>query len=270
MMPTGTESSGPIDNEVKEEKPHLESAKDDADFCDAARHAVPLPEAWWRRWPAVAVVVTMLAALAGIGHIMGGLADIARFLDPLSVEKHSQKDTAPRPEIRPLAITLSESETRSLDGYIINEAFRVPQPQICSTLLAGGAQTRIIFQANPSVVVEISRLSLEAKRLGKEIEIASLYQVDPTLQSGFGAARPRTFKITFDGTGQGSAFYINERSESQETSLSNLLATREFSLLRLDGSGWAPGNPRLHSRPHNHRSLRSKISDFLRKRGEEL
>jgi hypothetical protein len=202
----------------------------------AAEHVMPLPRSWWTRWPVLAVVATVLAGLAGLGHVVGGLGEIARLAGERSSSAGTShtETTSPLVETPPLTLTLSESETRSFDGHKINEAFQLPQDLEKGPLLAGGALTRLTLQANPSHVVEISRMSLEVKPVHKEIEVASLYTVDPTRQSGFGGALPRTFQVMFDSAAQGSANYINLRGESEQASLANLLAVKEFSLLRLD------------------------------------
>src|SRR5262245_60966075 len=90
-----------------------DQAKEKNPFAKVAEHAVPLPPSWWVRWPALGIVVAVLAVLAGIGHLMGGIGEIAKLIEAKLIEPASPP---------PLTMALSEHETRSLDGYKINEA----------------------------------------------------------------------------------------------------------------------------------------------------
>jgi len=204
---------------------HKDSANGESGFIKAAEHALPLPRSWLARWPIFAVLATVLAGIAGLGHVVGGLGDLARLFEEIP-DQHS---AAP-----PLTVAVSNSETRSFEGYDLNASFQLPSGLRNAPLLAGGGHTRLVLQAKPSHAVEISRVGLEVTPLHLNVNLASLYTVDPTRQPGFGSARPRTFQLTFDAAGQGTAFYINDHGEPEEATLDNLLKVKEFSLLRLD------------------------------------
>jgi len=204
---------------------HDDSANGASGFIKAAEHALPIPRSLLARWPIFAVLATVLAGIAGLGHVVGGLGEFARLFGEVP---------GPHSVASPLTVAVSNSETRSFDGYDLNVSFQLPKELQNGPLLAGGGHTRLVLQAKPSHVVEISRLSLEVTALHTNVKLASLYTIDPTRQPGFGAARPRTFQLTFDAAAEGTAFYINGRGEPEETSLTNLLNVKEFSLLRLD------------------------------------
>jgi hypothetical protein len=147
-------------------------------------------------------------------------------------------DQAPSPQsaqAAPLAMTLPAGAVQPLDGYAFAPGVALPASFEPGRLLPGGGRVRIAFQAkNPDQVVQIDRVALAVTRQDLTPATALPYTVDPTAQSGFGAARPRVFNAVLKDTGKADVFYITDQQASIRVPAANILPRREAPILELD------------------------------------
>lgn len=141
------------------------------------------------------------------------------------------------PVAPPLSMALVDGETKPLDGYKFAATPALPNGLDPGTLLPGGGHTRILFQAtDPDKILEIGRVTLLISRREVPDKANLTYTVDPTRQSGFGAARPRRFNIRLIDSSRADIFYINDAKKPFKVQPDNILAGTDFPLLRLDRS----------------------------------
>lgn len=138
---------------------------------------------------------------------------------------------------KPLSLSLLASETKPLDGYSFVVSPTLPANFPVGTILPGGGRARLVLQAvDPDVITQIDRISIIVKRRDMADQSAFKYSVDPTRQSGFGAARPRRFYIHLADKGRAESFYITDANKTKPISLDNVLVGTDFPLLLFDRS----------------------------------
>jgi hypothetical protein len=82
--------------------------------------------------------------------------------------------------------------------------------------------------------VEVDRIKLSVKWQSLNDIDSFNYIINPLRQSGFGAARPRTFHVRLIDSRHVEVFYINGEGKSSKAQSENLLTGTDFPLLRLD------------------------------------
>jgi hypothetical protein len=200
-------------------------------------HESVFPEKWVRRMPVLAAISAFLLAFAAIGHVVGGIGELAQFTEDMfrkPVVPAVSAPVAPPKPSDPLTMALLDSETVPLDGYQMTGTATLPKNFQQGPLLPGGAKTRVVLQAaDANRVVQIDRVAVEVTHMARPAQLAANYTVDPSRQSGFGAAQPRQFYVQL-AAGTTNVFYIGDNNTSEPTSASNVLPKKEFPLLILD------------------------------------
>jgi hypothetical protein len=154
------------------------------------------------------------------------------------VSVHSSNNNEPEIDnSKPLSMALLTSETKPLDGYRFVSAPVLPAGLPAGVILPGGGRARLVLQAvNTDVITQLDRVGLIVSRHELADQSAFKYSVDPTRQSGFGAARPRRFYIRLTDQESAESFYVTDANATKPISLDNILVGTDFPLLLFDRS----------------------------------
>jgi hypothetical protein len=158
--------------------------------------------------------------------------DVSKKLDAIQTFKG-----APRPNTSlepPLKMSFIDSDMHLLDGYKFAQSPSVRSNLMPGTILPVGARARLLFQAgDPEEVTEVEKVALITTYYSPTASESLQYSVDPSSLSGFGQARPHTFKVRLSKA-KTEVSYVRDGNGTSIAKPSNLLAATPSPLLRFD------------------------------------